>query len=83
MTDTPEAVATCSWCGGKARTHGLGCPQATRPDADIVRQLVEACEHAAKNAEPKRGEVSLHASDWMALMDALRAARAAGYGGQS
>ena len=36
-------------------------------------KIVEAFRAACRNAETKRGEVCLHASDWMALSDAIAA----------
>ena len=33
--------------------------------------LIEAAESCAKHAKPERGEITLHATDWFALMDAL------------
>ena len=36
-------------------------------------KIVEAFRAACRNAETKRGEVCLHASDWMALSDTIAA----------
>jgi hypothetical protein len=36
-------------------------------------KMREAINRAAQNAESRRGEVVLHASDWLAIQDALAA----------
>lgn len=46
------------------------CATAAQPDAAA---LVEAVRGAAKNAEVQRVGVLLHATDWLAVMDALAA----------
>lgn len=58
--------------------HPIRVFQETNPDTTLRAEneaLVEALEQASKNAEPKRGEVSLHATDWFKLMDLLAAHR--------
>jgi hypothetical protein len=55
------------WQMIEARVSGGAAPQ---PDASA---LVEAVKRAAKNADVALGGVLLHATDWLALMDALAA----------
>lgn len=64
--------------GDKRATFCLECSvlSAKIEKADLRRKLDvarEAYSKAARNAEMKRGEVVLHASDWMRLGDALAA----------
>ncbi|KPF74581.1 hypothetical protein IP68_12545 [Blastomonas sp. AAP25] len=102
MTDTPEAVAAafgasdmaCYLYPGEEQqperaAYCKGASDHARPDADIVRQLVEAGKQYEEMAILHGQQVSVtfkDAKDGAAFFTALRdliTARAAGYGGQS
>lgn len=60
---------------------GLSVQPYTRPDADLVRQLVEALRAVNGRGLPDRYASDLELQ--VQVNEALTAARAAGYGGQS